>query len=444
MAIEEQRNSALWQRARSTFLNLTAGGDWVLSHSATTRRNLTWFWMDGMFSAASDNIVVTYLVIYFLALGATQSQIGIMSSISSLGAALMLIPGAVLAERFGKRRNIVLTSSGWNRLALLFIALAPFIIHTPLLILVVIGLSITRDAAANLTFPAWIAMTGDFVPFEGRGRFFASRNFIMGISGIVVTLLAGFLISSMASPHGYQVSLVVACLLGGLSLFSFSHIVDRPKALPYQQVQQKLDLGALLRDVTTHRDFLFFAITTAIWNFSLNIAGPFFTVFLVKNLHADARMVALTTIASSITSILIQRKAGDLNDRWGARKLTMICGLLIPIVPLMWVFATAAWNVIIINLFSGLLWAGYNLGAFNYLLMVTPEQRRARYSAIYQIVVTVSLALGAALGSIIVANPNGFHAVFFWSAVGRMVAALLFVWLVRRSLTARRSPEPSQ
>ena len=443
MTIEKQRNSAFWQRARSAFLNLTAGGDWVLSHSATTRRNLTWFWMDGMFASASDNIVVTYLVIYFLALGATQSQIGIMSSISSLGAALMLIPGAMLAERYGKRRNIVLSASGWNRLALLLLAMAPFIIHSPLIILVVIGLSITRDAAANLNFPAWIAMTGDFVPIEGRGRFFSSRNFIMGISGIIVTLLAGFLISSMKSPHGYQVSLVAACLLGGLSLFSFSHIVDRPKALPYQQTQQKLALGALLREITTHRDFLIFAITTAIWNFSLNIAGPFFTVFLVKNLHANANMVALTTIASSIAAILIQRRAGDLNDLWGARKLTMICGLLIPVVPLMWIFATAAWNVIVINLFSGVLWAGYNLGAFNYLLIVTPEKLRARYSAIYQIVVTVSLALGAALGSFIVANPNGFHAVFFWSAIGRWVSALLFVWLVRRSLTGKRSSETS-
>jgi MFS family permease len=391
--------------------------------------NLVWFWCDGMFASASDNIVITYLTIYLLALGASQSQIGIMSSLSSLASALVLMPGAMLAERSGgNRRRIVLTGSGWNRFALLLIALAPLIFQAPGVIFVVMALSITRDAAANIIYPGWMAMTGDVVPLEGRGRFFSSRNFIMGLSGIVVTLLAGFLISSMHPPIGYQISLAAACLLGGLSLFSFSHIADRPRAMPYPQVQEKFALGPLLRDIAGNRDFAVFAATTALWNFSLNIAGPFFTVYLVKGLQANATMVAVTTVASSVSAILVQRKAGELNDRWGARRLTTICGLLIPIVPLMWVFATAAWNVIIINLFSGALWAGYNLGAFNYLLSTTPVERRARFSAVFQITVTLSLALGAALGSLMI-SVWGFKSVFIWSAVGRMVAALLFVWL---------------
>lgn len=438
MAIEKQQYSAWWGRSRSAFIKLATGGDWVLAHTASTRRSLVWFWCDGMFASASDNIVGTYLVIYILALGATQSQIGIMSSLSSLVAALTLLPGAMLVERIGRRRAIVLSGGGWNRLALLFMALIPFVIHTPWVVFLIIGLSITRDAGGNISFPAWMAMTGDLVPFEGRGRFFSSRNFIMGVSGIIVTLLAGLLITDMHSPTGYQISLLAACALGGMSIFSFSHIIDKPKAIPYPQVQPPLALGALLRDMATHRDFIFFAGTTALWNFSLNIAGPFFTVFLVKNLHADASMVALTTVASSVASILTQRRWGELNDRWGARKLTMICGLLIPVVPLMWVFATAAWNVIIINLFSGLLWSGYNLGAFNYLLLVTPEDRRARYSAIYQIVVTLSLALGAALGSLVITDV-GFHAVFVASSAGRLLAALIFVWLITRPLM-RRTP----
>lgn len=431
MSSTQTNTNARWARARSAFSKLATGGDWAVGQPASTRRNLIWFWLDGCFASASDNILVTYLTIYILALGATQGQIGLMSSLSSLSAAIVLLPGAMLVERLGRRRPIVLTGAGWARFALLPLGLLPFFVHAPWIVFVAIGLSVSRDLMANLTYPAWMSLTGDVVPIEGRGRYFSSRNFIMGLSGIIITLLAGLIISRVGQPGGFQVALVVAFVLGMGSIYSFSHITDRPKPLAFPKVKEPLALAALLREMATHRDFLIFAAITALWNFSLNIAGPFFNVYLVEGLHSSAAMIALTAVASSLASMLGQRKMGDLNDRWGARRLAMITGLLIPIVPLLWVFARAGWHIIPINLLSGLLWGGYNLASFNYLLMITPENRRARYSALFQIIVTVSLALGAALGSLVVTN-WGFNSVFIASAAGRLIAALLFVFLTAR------------
>ncbi len=424
-----------WEKTRGAFLKLATGGDWAFSQTAATRRNLAWFWCDGFFASGADNIVGTYLVVYLLVMGATQAQIGLMSSLSSLSAALLLLPGAMLVERIGRRRNLVLIGAGWARLALLFVALLPLLLKAPVLIPVTIIMSVSKDAMANLSYPAWMSLTGDVVPIEGRGRYFASRNFIMGISGMVMIFVAGLVITHIVQPVGYQVVLIAAFVLGSLSVFSFSHLTDKGRPAAYPKVKQpaRLALSALARDLTANRDFLSFAATTALWNFSLNIAGPFFSVYLVQNLHASATMVGITTIASSVATILTQRRMGHLNDLWGARRLTMISGLLIPIVPFLWVFAGAAWHVILINLISGTLWSAYNLGSFNYLLMVTPEDRRARYSALFQITVTVSLAIGAALGSLVVTR-WGYHAVFIGSSAGRLIAALLFV----RLLTMRR------
>ena len=436
----------LWLKTRGAFVRLATGGDWALTQTAATRRNLIWFWFDGFFASASDNIIGTYMVVYLLSLGATQAHIGLMSSLSSFSAALLLLPGAMLVERLGRRRNICLIGGGWNRIALLFIALAPFFLPGGLLIPAAIALSISRDATGNLAFPAWMSLTGDIVPIEGRGRFFSSRNIIMGLSGMLVTFIAGLVITRYVQPLGYQLVLLAAFAIGLLSIFSFAHLSDQPSPLPYPRVKNPLRVSAanllhdsaanLLHDLTGNREFLYFVATSALWNFSLNIAGPFFTVHLVNNLHADATMIALTTISSTLASILAQRKSGDLNDRWGARRLTVVCGLLIPVVPLMWVFATAAWHVILINLVSGMLWAGYSLASFNYLLIVTPDDRRARFSALFQIVVMVSLAVGAALGSLIVTR-WGYFTVFSASAAGRMLAALLFVWLL-----SRKKPTP--
>jgi predicted MFS family arabinose efflux permease len=71
-----------------------------------------------------------------------------------------------------------------------------------------------------------------------------------------------------------------------------------------------------------------------------------------------------------------------------------------------------------------------NLG-FNFLLLLTPEDRRPRYTALYQIVVTAALAAGAALGGI-AATRWGYASTFVLSGVGRLVAALLFARFVHQ------------
>ena len=93
-------------RILRSFSRLTLGGDWALSEPAETRHNLRWFWFDGFFSSASDNILATYLVLYLLALGASRAQIGLLSSLSSLSVALVLLPGALLVERIGHRKEV--------------------------------------------------------------------------------------------------------------------------------------------------------------------------------------------------------------------------------------------------------------------------------------------------------------------------------------------------
>ena len=59
---------------------------------------------------------------------------------------------------------------------------------------------------------------------DGRGRYFGSRNFIMSIAGILVTLLTGKLITLFVGELGYQIALGVAFVLGVSSAFSYARI----------------------------------------------------------------------------------------------------------------------------------------------------------------------------------------------------------------------------
>jgi MFS family permease len=416
-------------RLKKSISYLTLGGDWTIALPLDIKHNLRWFWYDGLFAASSDNIILTYLVLYLLSLGATRTQIGLMSSFSSLSTAILLLPGALLVERIAHRKGIILTCGGGiGRLMILAMALVPLVLDKQALVWIVIALSVTRDSMSNFSFPAWMSITGDIVPLEGRGRYFGSRNFIMGIAGMTTILLVGEWITHTEKPLGYQLAIGLAFLLGIASTFSFSRIKD-PLDGSASPTWASFKFSGLIHEMRMHPPFVALCAVNALWNFSINIAGPFFTVYMVQNLEATATMVGIVSILATLFSLSIQRKVGGLTDRWGPQRMQLLSMLLIPILPACWAFTNAMWQIYIINSLSGILWGAFNLASFHFLLTLTPEAQRARYSALYQIAVTLSLAAGAALGSWIVTQ-WGYQGVFLCSALGRMISALFFARFV--------------
>jgi MFS family permease len=424
---------------RHSFRLFVTGGDWANRLPKAERRNLYWFWFDGLFAAASDTIPINYLTLYMLALGATGAQVGLFSSLSSLAAAVCLLPGAFFVERYGRRKDFTVFFGGLvARIMLLAMALAPLPARGQLLIWVVIMLGVVRSATGNLAYPAWMSLTGDVVPIEARGRYFGSRNFVMVIAGIVMTYLIGEFITLVGSPQGFQLALGLSFVTGMISTWFFSRIKEPEGGQPVHS-EMPLSLKVVWQDFRASPVFLQFCIATAVWNFSLNIAGPFFNVYMAQNMQFTTAMIGITAVATNITKVLTQRKLGELADRWGAGRLQMMSMFFIPTLPLMWIFASQLWHVVFINTFGGVFWGAFELASFNFLLVFMPEKQRARYSAIFQIVVMVALAGGAALGSALISSPWGYNGVFLASAIGRTCAAFMFLGLMRK-LPGERIP----
>lgn len=418
-------------RFKRHFIRFTWGGAWAAALPEERRQNLTLFFYDGLFSAASDKIILTYMTVYLLTLGAARQQIGLLSSLSNLAAAILLIPAAMLVERTGERKRITLIGAGGSRVAILLMALLPMFLRTSTaLIWVVLGLALLREAFANLGFPGWMALTGDIIPLEGRGRYFGTRNFIMGVSGIITALVIGEAITRIGSPLGYQLAFLLAVLLGIISMAFFGRLKD-PTKENRATLQVHNSFKQILQSLKGQRQFIIFCFFTAVWNFSINIAGPFFNVYMVDTLKMTAALIGLTAVADTIAHMLVQRRVGALADKWGNRNVAIIFLLLIPVIPLVWgIWVRQPWQAIMTEAIGGIMWGAYSLVSFNIILLQTPEPQRARFSAFYQMVVTLALAGGAALGSFLIPVID-FRGVALTSAGGRWLAALLFILLVK-------------
>ena len=64
-----------------------------LHEDPAARANRAILWTDGFISSASESFVTNFVNPFIMALGATNSQIGLLSSLNNLAAAAGLIPG---------------------------------------------------------------------------------------------------------------------------------------------------------------------------------------------------------------------------------------------------------------------------------------------------------------------------------------------------------------
>ena len=427
-------------RVRQSGADLTSGGSWTNQLPPRDRSNLRWFWLTGVFSQTAESVAATYLSLFALALGATRGQIGLMSSLSSLNAALFLLPGAAIVEQLGNRRNVTLiTGFLIGRSIFLLLALVPLGFASPLAVYVVIGLAVTRSAFMALSLPGALSLIADITPVAWRGRYLSARNIAIGIAGMAATFLMGQLITAIGGLTGYQWALGLAFALSMVSAFSFARIQEPPSKAPSTKAGVRGPRWLMLRQLREHPGFLSFCITATLWTLSLSVAGPFFNVYLVEVLKASAGFVGATSLATGLAALPGHRLFGTLIDRWGPSRVQLITGLFIPLLPFAWAVIRSPRQMMPISLVGGFMWAGYNLASFNLLLELTPKDRRERYTALYQMVVTAAAAGGAALGGFL-ATRWGYATIFVVSGTGRLIAALLFAVFVHSSvrLTSRR------
>lgn len=395
------------------------------------RQNRRLLWLDGTVSNISESFVANYVTPFAIALGATNGQIGLLSSLTSLAAALGLLPGARLGDRLAGRKQVVLWAGGGiSRVILLLIALAPLLLPPSLAVTVYISLIALRGFVGQLGFPAWTGLMADLVPEQIRGRYFSGRSIAMSVAGLLCVPLAGRLIDLIGPPAGYQTSFLVAGLIGFVATVVYRRIVEPPGAAARRESGG--DAHGLRSLLERHPRFVAFTAVAFFWNMAVTTAGPYFTVHLVRTLGATPTEIGILAAITSVSTIVGQRIWGRVNDRRGAIWVMFVCGLQIPVYPLLWIIAPAPWFVGLIYTFSGFAWAGYSLASFNLLLSLTPQLHRSRFVAAYQMAAFLAAALGPLIGGALLAAIS-IRAVFAVSACGRLLAALLFVVTVKRT-----------
>ncbi|NMB21311.1 MAG: MFS transporter [Firmicutes bacterium] len=394
--------------------------------------------VEGAFAVAADNLAAPYLGLFALALGATPSQIGMLTAFPNFLGNILQIPSALLAERLKDKRKLIIVGGILNRSSWILMAFLPFLFAPERRVSIVILLATFRFMTANLGVPAWTALQANLIPKSIRGAYYANRNMVLNTCAVLATLLANLLLR-LEFPTSYRVIFLLTTVLGLLSVYIFSKILfeqSAPKAKQASKGSYLKKMKAFARDISSQKDFSNYVVSAIVWNLGIQVSSPLFVVFFVEDLGGPAGHWALFAAVNLASMVLIQRYWGRLADYFGQKSVMMVAGLGIISIPLFWWITPNTWFPFIIHVINGVFWGGYNLAAFNLLLEVTPDDNRSVYVGVYNTMMGVATAVGPLVGGF-AAEVVGLKPIFLVSAAVRALALYLFYRNVTDSGTRR-------
>ena len=244
----------------------------------------------------------SYITPFALALKASDFQIGLLSSLTSLFPPLAQIFGSKLIEKYSRKKIIVkavaLQALMWIPLALLAISLWKNIFTSNLPIILITFYTLYAVFGAVAT-PAWFSMMGDIVPDKHRGIYFGTRNKITGAVALIATLIGAFILDYFKTRGlvliGFSILFFAASLFRLYSAYLFSKHHE-----PKFEFKKKDDFSFIdfvkLAPYTNFGRFFFVAFV----NFAVMIASPFFSVYMLQELHYSYITFMIVNISSSV------------------------------------------------------------------------------------------------------------------------------------------------
>ncbi len=389
--------------------------------------NLKYVVWSGSSWAIFDALTASFLVVFAVALGASNTFVGVLTAVMYLAALVAELPGAKLLDFFSKKIIVAMTGI-LGRLGWVLVAFVPFLTDRPLVWLIVVYAYIRL--VELLGEPGWVALVADVIPERMRGVVFGKRNMMIGLSGFVASLLAGFYLDLFPKESfvGFSSLFITGAVWAFLTWFC---------VLQIQEPREKDHLHHSFADAFSFSPTLWrFTMVCAVFYFAVMIASPFFTVYMLRDLGLSYKWFVIAGGFATLARVLSQYHFGRLVDRVGDRSVALVCMVGSALVPLSFAFITKeTWFLIIpAQVISGVVWAGVDLAIFNLLLDYTDERRRAAQSALFNMIISVFHILGPLVGGLIadtwmMGSWVGIPLVFVIASVLRLGTSVLLISL---------------
>jgi MFS family permease len=395
---------------------------------------------EGAFSAIRQSLGDSYITPFAIAINSSNFIIAMLSSITGLVGPISQLFSSRLIEKYPRKKIVVSTllyeSLMWIPLILIAILFYKGILTSSLPLLLLIFFSF-YVMIANIASPAWFSWIGDIVDEGYRGKWFSKRNFKLGFISIIFTIFAAFFLDFFKKSN--------LILFGFITLFALAMIarlIARQIFKKTFEPKLKLEKGYYFSffefvKKAPSNNFGRFTLFRAVMEFSVSIAGPFFAVYMLRNLNFSYTTFMIIALSQTFFGLLIMKHWGNFADRYGNYEVMKITVILISLFPLLWLISSSPIFLILVpSLIGGIGWAGFNLAASNFIFDSVGPQRRGICVSYYHLLNGIGIFLGAGLGGILIKTltisfMDTILFIFLISGFARLASGIIILPLIK-------------
>lgn len=249
--------------------------------------------------------------------GVSDSLIGIISSFISM-AFLFQLFSIALVQKFSNTKKTVMIFDTVSQLFFMLIFLVPFLpvssnIKTAIIIVSILIAYILKYLITSIFF-AW---ANSFVSPSGRGEFSATKEMISLISGIVFTLVIGYIIDRYEAIGNIKggflfiaVSMLILNICNFISLLAIKNTSAREDARTEKYTYKKIFQNTLL-----NKKFIFIVIGSIGWDISRYLTIGFMGIFKTNTLLISVGAVQVINMIAALLRFALSKPIGRYSDK---------------------------------------------------------------------------------------------------------------------------------
>ena len=393
---------------------------------------------DGIAFSVLQYFGVSYISAFAVALGFAASQISYIISLPQFFYSISQLWSQNAISKWGRFR--VLT----NGVMIQSFSLALFVIFgiaTHNIMLVILFLSLFY-ASGGFATNAWGALIGDIVPEKRRGEFFAHRTKLMSITAVVSLIASGVLIYYVQNSIGIYAFVIAFAIAVAARLYSYT-LLRRHYDAPHYELDRR-EQFSFIKFISKFpkSNFTRFAYFYALLMFAIYVSAAMFTYYKLEVLHATILQYSLYNVAFLLGNIATLGLWGKFADRHGNRATLFLAGSFKALVIFMWVLVTNLNLLYFAEFSAGIITAGLNLAALNYIFDAVSSKKRSTIFAYIHVLYGFAIMLAGLFAALFIdhyhviesflgISMNGFRLLFTISGIMRIAVVLAFIGAIK-------------
>lgn len=380
-----------------------------------------------------------YVVPYAIKLGATNTDIAIISSAPPFVSSLFQIISAKLAEHLRNRKKVIILFVLFQALMIIPLFIVPFYTKNILMLTIIFFF---YTIFGNMVGPPWASLIGDVIEKNDYANYFSKRNKIINAVMVISILIAGSILHFFAEINnvwmGFGVLFSIAFIGRIVSLISLIHHYEPTYII--NNINSYSFRNFLISIPKT--DFGRYALFRSFVSFAVMIAAPFFAIYMLKQLNFSYIQYTAIILIPMIFKVLTSAYWGKYATRYGNRNIMYISILVVSLIPLLWFLSGYLFEgkeaiffaILFTEAISGFGWAGFELTTFIYALETVKSEERIKSFTYYNIVWYTGILLGGISGLFllkyiptVIFGIKSMLIVFLASSVARFGVAFLFM-----------------